>query len=77
MINRLARWLAYEPVRTYLYGVFGAALVLCTGYGLLTDDKAFLWANLGAFVLVPAVEKARSRVKPEFRGAEDAERASR
>lgn len=68
MFKKVLHWVTYEPVRTYLYGVTGAVLVLLTGYGLMSDEKALLWANLTALVLVPAVEKARSRVTPQASG---------
>lgn len=64
MFPKLVAWLALEPVRSYLYGVLAAVLLILTGYGLLTDHQAALWGNLTAVVLVPAVEKARSRVTP-------------
>lgn len=66
MPTRIVAWLAYEPVRAYLYGVGIAVLLLLNGYALLADDKVALWGNLLAFLLVPAVEKARSRVVPQF-----------
>ena len=61
------QWIRREPVRTYLYAVVVAALVLLNGYGLVADDKVVLWGNLALVVFVPAVEAARSRVSPVHR----------
>lgn len=66
-MTRLAQWFANEPVRMYLYGIGLAALLLLNGYALVSDEKVALWGNLLAAALVPAVEKARSRVIPQFR----------
>lgn len=66
-MKNILTWLANEPVRLYLYGVGLASLVLLNGYALLADDKVALWGNLLAALLVPAVEKARGRVRPTRR----------
>ncbi len=72
-MTRISTWLAYEPVRTYLYGLGLAALVVLNGYAIVADEKVALWANLLAALFVPAVEKARGRVRPVFKGAPPAE----
>jgi uncharacterized membrane protein (Fun14 family) len=52
-----------EPVRLYLYGVLVVVLAVLVAYGVLTTDKAALWAALGAAVLaVPVTEGIRSQV---------------
>lgn len=66
MITRVATWLANEPVRTYLYAVGVAALLILNAYAFVSDEDALLWGNFLAAALVPAVEKARRRVRPQF-----------
>lgn len=63
-MTAVTRFVADEPVRTYLYGVGVAVLVILNGYGIVADKQAALWGNLLAVALIPAVEKARSRVTP-------------
>jgi hypothetical protein len=55
---------AREPVRTYLYAVGVACLLVLNGYGIVADERTALWGNLLAVVFVPAVEAARARVTP-------------
>lgn len=38
-------------LRTWLYGITGTILALLVGYGVLTQDRAALWAGLAAAVL--------------------------
>lgn len=65
MITKVALMLAKEPVRIYLYGVFGSLDTAAVVYGVLTGEEAAVWlAVAGAVLAVPAVEKARSRVRP-------------
>jgi len=67
-MTRIALLLAKEPVRVYLYGVLGTALLVLGAYGVLSGQEIAVWGALGASVLaVPAVEKARARVKPVWK----------
>lgn len=66
-MTRIAAWLALEPVRTYLYSLALGVLALLNGYAIVSEEHAVLWANLLAVVLVPAVEKARARVRPVYK----------
>lgn len=62
-VGFLARWLASNPVRVWLYGIFSAVSLLLVGYGLLTEQQAFLWAAVGAAVLgIPTTEGLRGSV---------------
>ena len=55
----------YEPVRRYLYGVFGSLLAVAAVYGLFTAEQALVVGSVVASVfLIPAVEAARARVRP-------------
>lgn len=54
-----------EPVRKYLYGLLVPLAAVLVAYGLVDNESAPLWIALATAVLgVPAVEAARSRVKP-------------
>ena len=54
-----------EPVRRYLYGVLGSALIILVTLGLVSAEEAAVYGGLaGAVLLVPAVELARSKVSP-------------
>lgn len=67
-MTKLAEYLATEPVRAYLGSLLVALVALLVGYGVLTGEQAALWLAFGTAALgVPAVRKARSRVRPVFR----------
>lgn len=64
-MSKLGNWAAYEPVRLYVYTVGTAILAVLITYGVV-DEKALpvILALVSAVLAVPAVEKARSRVRP-------------
>lgn len=58
-------WNKLEPVRSYVYTLLVPVLAILVFYGIVSDLAAPLWIALGTAVLgVPAVELARSRVRP-------------
>lgn len=70
----------HEPLRRYVYGVGAALVAVAVIVGVLTSEQAVAFtAVLGAALLVPAVEVARSKVDSPATVAEkvaDAETAS-
>lgn len=55
----------YEPLRRYLYGIFGSLLAVAAVYGFVTQEQALaIGAVIAAACLVPAVEAARAKVTP-------------
>lgn len=64
-MSRLARWLQYEPVRVYVYGIVLSFMAILIAYGIVDNERAALiLAAVSAIIAVPAVEKARSKVTP-------------
>jgi RsiW-degrading membrane proteinase PrsW (M82 family) len=54
-----------EPVRKYLYGLLAPVVAVLVAYGIVDGESAPLWIALATAVLgVPAVEVARSNVRP-------------
>lgn len=54
-----------EPVRVYLYGLTVALVAALVAFGVVDGDKAPVILGLAAAALaVPAVETARSKVRP-------------
>jgi hypothetical protein len=64
----LERWTRLEPVRTYLYPVVTAVVLLLLGRGLIGDTDASLILTLAGLILgvggVAGVETARNLVTP-------------
>lgn len=65
----VARWLACEPVRVYIYGIGVAVIAVLTYRGVLDPTESGLWlAVAAAVVAVPVTaESLRSRVTPTGR----------
>lgn len=54
-----------EPVRLYLYGLTAAVVAALVAFGLVTGDQgAAIIGVATAAAAIPAVEAARSQVRP-------------
>lgn len=62
----LERWLANEPVRTYIWGLVTPLLALAVTYGIVTEDGAVsIGALAAAVLLIPAGVAVRGKVRPD------------
>lgn len=72
-MNGVLAALRRQPVRAYLYGLLAPAIAVAGAYGLVSQERGFLWIALGGAILLPAgVEAARAKVTPVSRPRNDA-----
>lgn len=64
-MSSFSSWAAHEPVRLYAYSVVGAVLAVLVVYGIIDEATLpVILAAASAMLAVPAVETARSKVRP-------------